>query len=186
MYHKCKPDSSGLNIIADTTLYEISSCSVLYLYFPDLHCQFWYFNIIFLYSFFLLFLSYLNFFFTQAVKTILHFNPEREHLDSEEATVFFPFVTAKNKTVASKRNKLCLFINEYISQSLFHFIDKNSHSFVINLLHLYYWSTQSMTAPIICDISPSFTDFTHKEHRTKEKMCGRHWGRRLEKNRWIH
>lgn len=99
------------------------------------------FDILILYFFilfFLLFLSYLKNFFTQAVKTILHFNPEREHLDSEEATVFFPFVTAKNKTVASKRNKLCLFINEYISQSLFHFIDKNSHSFVINLLHLYY------------------------------------------------
>ena len=29
------------------------------------------------------------FFFTQAVKTILHFIPEREHLDSEEATAFF-------------------------------------------------------------------------------------------------
>lgn len=38
MYNKCKPDSSGLNIIADTMLYEISSCSVSYLYFPDLHC----------------------------------------------------------------------------------------------------------------------------------------------------
>lgn len=59
MYHKCKPDSNGLNIIADTMLYEISSCSVSYLYFPDLHCQFWYFNIIFLFSFFL---SYLIFY----------------------------------------------------------------------------------------------------------------------------
>lgn len=79
MYHKCKPVSSGLNIIADTMLYEISSSSVSYLY---LHCQFWYFNII---------LFVLFNFFTQAVKTILHFNPEREHLDSEEATVLFLF-----------------------------------------------------------------------------------------------
>lgn len=50
--------------------------------------------------------SYFNFFvclffFTQAVKTILHFIPEHEHLDSVEVTVFCPFVIAKNKTVAS-------------------------------------------------------------------------------------
>lgn len=116
MYHKCKPDSSGLNIIADTTLYEISSCSVLYLYFPDLHCQFWYFNIIFLYSFFLLFLSYLIIFFTQAVKTILHFNPEREHLDSEEATVFFPLSQLKIKLLLLKQtNCVCSLMNISLS-----------------------------------------------------------------------
>lgn len=45
------------------------------------------FDILILYFFFL---SYLIFF-TQAVKTILHFNPEREHLDSEEATVLIVF-----------------------------------------------------------------------------------------------
>lgn len=118
MYHKCKPDSSGLNIIADTTLYEISSCSVLYLYFPDLHCQFWYFNSIFLYSFFLL-LSYLIFYFTQAVKTILHFNPEREHLDSEEATVFFFLLSQlKIKLLLLKQpNCVCSLMNIFVSCS---------------------------------------------------------------------
>lgn len=84
MYHKCKPDSSRLNIIADTMLYEIHL--VLY-YIYIFQISIVSFDILILYfSFF--FVSYLIFF-TQAVKTILHFNPEREHLDFEEVTVFF-------------------------------------------------------------------------------------------------
>lgn len=57
--------------------------------------------------------------YTQAVKTILHFNPEPEHLDSDEATIFFfSFVTAKNKTVASKPSqRLNVLINDDVSQT---------------------------------------------------------------------
>lgn len=90
MYHKCKPDSSGLNIIADAMLYEISSCPVLYLYFPDFHCQFWYFTIIFT---FLVLFNFVH----KLWKIILHFNPERKYLDSEEATVFVFFLLSQLK-----------------------------------------------------------------------------------------
>lgn len=101
MYHKCKPDSSGLNIIAD-----IMCCMRFHLVLYHIYI----FQIsIVSFDILILFLVLFNFFFffTQAVKTILHFNPEREHLDSEEATAFFssPFVTATNKTVASKTNQ---------------------------------------------------------------------------------
>jgi len=78
--------------------YDISSF-VLYLIYI-------YFFQIFL-TFLLFFWSYLIvifFFFTQAVKTILHFNPEREHLDwgGDCFFFFFSFFTATNKIVASK------------------------------------------------------------------------------------
>lgn len=46
------------------------------------------------------------------MKTILHFNPEREHVDSEEATVFFfSFVTAEIKLLLLKQTEsLCSLI----------------------------------------------------------------------------
>lgn len=74
--HKRKPDE--IDLISLLICYvKIFSCCVLYLYFPDFHCHFWYYRVMLLFFLFVLF-NFLHKLWKQ-----LHFNPEREYWESK-------------------------------------------------------------------------------------------------------
>lgn len=118
------------------------------------------------------------------MKTILHFNPEREHLDSEEATVFFSLLSQlKIKLLLLKQpERVCSLMTKSLSVCCISVTKRATerrqfcYSCPLLSLSLFYICTTeahtSMTAPIICVKSASLTPFTLEEHYGQRKCVG--------------